>query len=569
MGEALGHGVLPGVAVAILLGISGMLGAAVAAAVMIAGVSWITRRTLLSSTTAIGLLFVGMLALGVVIVSRSATFTGDLTRILFGDILGTSWGDIWIQLGVTVSVVALAVVCARPFLMLCFDAEQAKVAGFDPRLYEGVMLGMIAATVVVSFQSVGTLLVLGMLLAPAGTAALVTSRIPTAMVLAGSIGSASVAAGLLLSYHFDLAAGAAIVLVAIVAFFAVLVVRTATASSSGVERRSMSAVRLRGLAAGYGDPPVVDGLELELPPGATLALVGTNGSGKSTILRTLAGLLDPRSGTVEVLGGRPGRSPEKLAYLAQFHVNGLLLPIRAREIVSMGRFAGKGLLGRMGTDDRAAVREALERMGVLDLANQPLRDLSGGQQQRVFVAQALARQADLLLLDEPAAGLDAAGQDLLAAALAAERDRGATVVVATHDIGGCHACRPRAPARAPRGGARPALGRPHARGAAGDVRPRAANACRWRPRDGFGTRPRRTRPRGRPPPLTPRQVVPDGGAPAGVYGALRRRIKPESARKARPPTARPARTGTVAATGSVTSRRSPQARAASVVATAT
>jgi ABC-type Mn2+/Zn2+ transport system permease subunit len=230
VGEALGHGVLPGVAVAILLGISGMLGAAVAAAVMIAGVSWITRRTLLSSTTAIGLLFVGMLALGVVIVSRSATFTGDLTRILFGVILGTSWGDIWIQLGVTVSVVALAVVCARPFLMLCFDAEQAKVAGFDPRLYEGVMLGMIAATVVVSFQSVGTLLVLGMLLAPAGTAALVTSRIPTAMVLAGSLGSASVAAGLLLSYHFDLAAGAAIVLVAIVAFFAVLVVRTATAA---------------------------------------------------------------------------------------------------------------------------------------------------------------------------------------------------------------------------------------------------------------------------------------------------------------------------------------------------
>ena len=229
VGEALGHGVLPGVAVAILLGISGMLGAAVAAAVMIAGSAGSPVEPF-SSTTAIGLLFVGMLALGVVIVSRSATFTGDLTRILFGDILGTSWGDIWIQLGVTVSVVALAVVCARPFLMLCFDAEQAKVAGFDPRLYEGVMLGMIAATVVVSFQSVGTLLVLGMLLAPAGTAALVTSRIPTAMVLAGSIGSASVAAGLLLSYHFDLAAGAAIVLVAIVAFFAVLVVRTATAA---------------------------------------------------------------------------------------------------------------------------------------------------------------------------------------------------------------------------------------------------------------------------------------------------------------------------------------------------
>ena len=235
VGEALGHGVLPGVAVAILLGVSGMLGAAVAAAVMVTGVTWITRRTLFSSTTAIGLLFVGMLALGVVIVSRSASFTGDLTRILFGDILGTGWSDVWIQLGVTTCVVVLAVACARPFLMLCFDADQARVAGFDPRLYEGVMLGMIAATVVVSFQSVGTLLVLGMLLAPAAAAALVTSRVPSTIALAAAIGSLSVVAGLELSYHFDLAAGSAIVLVAVGIFFAVLVGRSAVRSHPSVE----------------------------------------------------------------------------------------------------------------------------------------------------------------------------------------------------------------------------------------------------------------------------------------------------------------------------------------------
>lgn len=225
LGEALGHGVLPGVAAAILLGVSGMLGAAVAAAAMIAGVSFITRRSRLTSSTAIGLLFVGMLALGVVIVSRSASFTGDLTRILFGGILGISWSDIWIQLGVSVAVVVAALVCARPFLLLCFDREQAQVAGFSPRLYEGIMLALIAATVVVSFQSVGTLLVLGMLLAPSGAAALVTSRIPTAMVLAAAIGAISVVAGLLLSYHVDLAAGAAIVLVAVAAFFATFAVR--------------------------------------------------------------------------------------------------------------------------------------------------------------------------------------------------------------------------------------------------------------------------------------------------------------------------------------------------------
>lgn len=225
IGEALGHGVLPGVAVAVLLGVSGMLGAAVAAAVMIAGVTWVTRRSRLTSGTAIGLLFVGMLALGVVIVSRSGSFTGDLTRILFGDILGIAWSDIWIQLGVTAGVVVAAIVCARPFLLLCFDREQAQAAGFDPRLYEAILLALIAATVVVSFQSVGTLLVLGMLLAPSGAAALVTSRIPTAMALAAGIGAISVVAGLLLSYHFDLAAGAAIVLVAVAAFFAIFAAR--------------------------------------------------------------------------------------------------------------------------------------------------------------------------------------------------------------------------------------------------------------------------------------------------------------------------------------------------------
>jgi ABC-type Mn2+/Zn2+ transport system permease subunit len=231
MGEALGHGVLPGVAAAILLEVSGLLGAAVAAAVMITGATWITRRSVLSSNTAIGLLFVGMLALGVVIVSRSDSFTGDLTRILFGDILGIGWSDIWIQLGVTVAVVSAALVCARPFLLLCFDRDQAQTAGFSPRLYEGLMLVLIAATVVVSFQSVGTLLVLGMLLAPAGAATLVTSRIPSAMALAAGLGSISVVAGLLLSYHVDLAAGATVVLVAVALFFIVFVARSLLAPS--------------------------------------------------------------------------------------------------------------------------------------------------------------------------------------------------------------------------------------------------------------------------------------------------------------------------------------------------
>ncbi len=130
------------------------------------------------------------------------------------------------QLAATVVVVAVAAVGARPFLMLSFDAGQTRVAGFRAGLYEWLMLGMVAVTVVVSFQTVGTLLVFGMLIAPPATAALVARRIGAMMAGAAIIGVVSVAAGLLVSYHHDLAAGASIVLVEVVAFFATLAART-------------------------------------------------------------------------------------------------------------------------------------------------------------------------------------------------------------------------------------------------------------------------------------------------------------------------------------------------------
>lgn len=197
----------------------------------------------------------------------------------------------------------------------------------------------------------------------------------------------------------------------------------------------MNALSLAGAAVGYGGRALVEGIDVELPPGASLALVGTNGSGKSTLLRTLVGLLAPCGGVVRVLGARPGSAPERVGYLGQFHAGGSVLPLRAIDVVRMGRFAGKGLLGRLATGDRELVHEALGRMGVESVAHEPVRDLSGGQRQRVYIAQALARHADLLVLDEPAAGLDAAGKRLLDDALEVERRRGAAVVTATHDIG--------------------------------------------------------------------------------------------------------------------------------------
>lgn len=221
LGDALAHGVLPGVAGALLLGAPGVLGAAVGAGLMIGGVNLVTSRSRLSSDTAIGLLFVGMLGVGVMMVSRSTSFTGDIVGILFGEILGASRADLVQQAIALVVIGAIARLFARPFLLLSFDPEQADVAGWPARRFELLMLVMVTICVVMSFQTVGTLLVFGMLLAPAGTGALLARRVPAMMLWGAALGSVSVYAGLLISYHFDLAAGASIVVVAVGQFFVV------------------------------------------------------------------------------------------------------------------------------------------------------------------------------------------------------------------------------------------------------------------------------------------------------------------------------------------------------------
>ena len=241
IGDALAHGVLPGIAVAFLVGFPGILGAAIGAAFMIGGITLITQRSRLSSDTAIGLLFVGMLSLGVIIVSRSNSFSGDLTRILFGEILGITPQAVFVQLASTVVIIIIAVVCARPFLLLSFDPEQAQVAGFSSRLYHNVMLFMIALTVIVSFQTVGTLLVFGLLIAPAGAGALLARRIKAMIVWAIIFGVLSMYFGLLLSYHFNLAAGAAIILVTVAIFFIVFILQNI---------RSRQLLRSKGAAHG-------------------------------------------------------------------------------------------------------------------------------------------------------------------------------------------------------------------------------------------------------------------------------------------------------------------------------
>mgnify|MGYP006271835329 FL=1 len=218
IGDALAHGVLPGIAAAMLLGISGVIGAAFGSLVMMAGVSIVSRRFRLSGDTAIGLLFVGMLALGVMITSRSRTFVGDLSRILFGELLGVNYGDLILQLIALFIVALIAYIARRPFLLLCVDNGLAKTSGFSNQVFHNLMLAIVAITVIASFQTVGTLLVLGMLIAPAATGALFARRVSTMIIIASGVGSAATYFGLLISYHFDLAAGASIVLFAVTTF---------------------------------------------------------------------------------------------------------------------------------------------------------------------------------------------------------------------------------------------------------------------------------------------------------------------------------------------------------------
>ena len=193
-------------------------------------------------------------------------------------------------------------------------------------------------------------------------------------------------------------------------------------------------ITAKSLNIGYKDEIVVPNINFELSSRQSLALIGTNGSGKSTLLKTLVGLLPSISGELTVLNSSPVQSSRQVAYLSQFHSSGFILPLCAVDVVRMGRYAEHGLLGKLTTADEDLIFDSLKRMGVDHLAQKPLRSLSGGQQQRVYIAQALARHAEILILDEPTSGLDAGAREIYQQALHDELERGASIVVATHDI---------------------------------------------------------------------------------------------------------------------------------------
>ncbi len=233
MGDALAHGVLPGIAIAVLLDLNPVVGAAVAAVVMVGAISLVHRTTRLSEDTAIGLLFVGMLALGVIIISRSGSFAVDLVAILFGDVLGTTKGDLVMQAVAAALALGGGTLLYRPLLVLCFNEQKAATLGLRPRLAHLVMMGLITLAVVSSFQAVGALLVFGLLIAPPASAVLLARRVPTVMAVAAALGIFEVVAGLLISYHFDTAAGATMSGLAVTVFFLILAGTQARAALAG------------------------------------------------------------------------------------------------------------------------------------------------------------------------------------------------------------------------------------------------------------------------------------------------------------------------------------------------
>jgi manganese/iron transport system permease protein len=226
LGDALVHGVVPGIALAVLFEFNALLGAALAALVMILGINLVHRQTTFSEDTGIGLLFVGMLGLGVIFISRLATYAGSLTGILFGDTLGATTGDILVLVGVTTVTLIATLLLYRPFLVLSFNEQKASLLGLHPKLAHAVMLGLITLVIVGSFQTVGTLLVFGLLVGPAATGALIARRVPMIMVTASIIGVFSVVSGLIISYHWGTAGSATMAVVPVVLFFVVLTAKS-------------------------------------------------------------------------------------------------------------------------------------------------------------------------------------------------------------------------------------------------------------------------------------------------------------------------------------------------------
>ncbi len=231
LGDALAHGVLPGIAIAWVIGIDTSIGAIIAALAMVGGVAVIKQGSPLPDDVSIGVLFVGFLALAVVIMSAGAA-TGDLTRFLFGSINAVDGTDL-ARLGIVTAVVLTAVAIGhRALLVSTFDPLQARLGGLHPRATHLLLLALVALAIVASFETVGSLLVFAFLIAPPATASLLARRVVSIMALAVLLGCGASLVGLLVSYHHRAAAGGSMALANVVVFMVALIARRFAGATS-------------------------------------------------------------------------------------------------------------------------------------------------------------------------------------------------------------------------------------------------------------------------------------------------------------------------------------------------
>ena len=191
---------------------------------------------------------------------------------------------------------------------------------------------------------------------------------------------------------------------------------------------------IRGLTVSYGEKPAVFSVDMTVPAGAMTAIIGPNGAGKSTLLKAALGIVAPLSGHVQVFGKPLKAQLERVAYVPQRASIDWDFPTRVIDVVLMGLYRELGLLGRVRMRHRVHAMDCLRRVGMEEFAERQIGQLSGGQQQRVFLARALAQEAELYLLDEPFAGVDAATEKAIIAVLKELRQAGKTVVVVHHDL---------------------------------------------------------------------------------------------------------------------------------------
>ncbi len=198
--------------------------------------------------------------------------------------------------------------------------------------------------------------------------------------------------------------------------------------------RAASPLAVRGLTVSYDGAPALFSVDVTLRQGAMTAIVGPNGAGKSTLLKSALGIVKTVAGNVTVYGQDMARMRDKMAYVPQRASVDWDFPVRVFDVVLMGLYGQLGLLSRVRAVHRQRVHACLDRVGMADFADRQIGQLSGGQQQRVFLARALAQNADIYLLDEPFAGVDAATEAAIFAVLQSLRDEGRTLVVVHHDL---------------------------------------------------------------------------------------------------------------------------------------